>query len=24
MQAALQTLGKMPDSLPAPIRVGPR
>ena len=24
MQAALQTLGKMPDSLPTPIRVGPR
>ena len=23
MQAALQTLGKMPDSLPAPIRIGP-
>jgi 3-dehydroquinate dehydratase II len=24
VQAALQTLGKMPDTLPAPIRVGPR
>jgi 3-dehydroquinate dehydratase II len=24
MQAALQALGKMPDGLPAPIRVGPR
>ena len=24
MQAALQVLGKLPDSLPAPIRVGPR
>ena len=24
MQAALQALGKLPDSLPAPLRVGPR
>ena len=24
MQAALQTLGKLPESLPLPIRVGPR
>ena len=24
MQAALQALGKLPDSLPAPMRIGPR